>query len=176
MTMRTSFLLVLSLIVASALAQVSTEPPKPESEFKPGRAVTQPLPFSHKAHVALGVTCRDCHAIEEPGDFAGLPEASKCMLCHVSMMTESPHIKQLTEWVAAGKEPSWNRVYQVEEFVYFSHQAHHVEAGVACAECHGPTEQREVLFQERSVGMYACMQCHEKYDAPNDCELCHDTH
>ena len=94
MTMRTSFLGVLSLTLASALAQVSTEPPTPASEFKPGPAVTQPLPFSHKAHVALGVTCRDCHAIEEPGDFAGLPEASKCMQCHVAMMTESPHIKQ----------------------------------------------------------------------------------
>jgi hypothetical protein len=170
------FLIVLSLPLVCALAQVSTTPPRPQAEFEPGQPVEQPLPFSHKAHVALGAKCLDCHAIEEPGDFAGLPEASKCMLCHVSMMTESPHIKQLTEWAAAGKEPSWNRVYQVEEFVYFSHQVHHVEAGVACIECHGQVQEREVLFQERSVQMYACMQCHEKYEAPNDCEVCHDTH
>ena len=67
-------------------------------------------------------------------------------------------------------------LYQVEEFVYFSHQAHHLDAGVACAECHGEVEKRETLFQEKSVRMYACMQCHERYQAPNDCDLCHDSH
>ena len=174
--MTTRLLLIIGATLGIACAQVSKTPPKMPSEFTPGLPVEQPLPFSHKSHVALGVTCLDCHAIQEPGDFAGLPPLSKCMLCHVSVKTESPHVKQLTELAAAGKEPAWKRVYQVEEFVYFSHEAHHREAGVACAVCHGEVEKREILFQERPVRMYACMQCHEKYEAPNHCELCHDTH
>ena len=174
--MRALFWLIVSVTAAALAAQVSRTPPKPQGEFKPGPPVEQPVPFSHKTHVALGVNCLDCHRIEEPGDFAGLPPVSQCMLCHVAVKTESPHVELLAKLAAAGTEPSWKRVYRVEEFVYFSHQAHHEEAGVACAECHGEVEQRETLFQERSVRMYACMQCHEKYDAPNDCELCHDTH
>lgn len=98
------------------------------------------------------------------------------MLCHESVLPESPHIKRLAALAAADEEPAWNRVYQVEEFVYFSHEAHHRDAGIECRSCHGSVEQREVLFQERSVLMYDCMQCHEKHKAPNDCELCHDTH
>lgn len=169
-------LLVLGLPLVGALAQVATTPPEPQAEFEPGEPVEQPLPFSHKVHVGFGAECRTCHAIAEPGDFAGLPEASTCMQCHIAIKTESPHIQALTEWAAAGKEPEWNRVYQVEEFVYFSHQIHHVEAGIECAQCHGAVGTREVLYQEKAVSMFACMQCHEKYEAPNDCEVCHDTH
>ena len=174
MQLRTLALVAGSLTVAAA--QVATTPPNPDAEFKPGPPVEQPLPFSHKAHVALGVRCRDCHAIKAPGDFAGLPSVEKCMACHQAIKTESEHIQELADFAAKGLEPPWKRVYQVEEIVYFSHQIHHVEAGVDCAECHGPVAEREVLFQERSVRMYDCMGCHEKYDAPNDCELCHDTH
>ena len=46
----------------------------------------------------------------------------------------------------------------------------------AVFQCHGAVGTREVLFQEKAVSMFACMQCHEKYEAPNDCEVCHDTH
>ncbi len=162
--------------VAVAAAQVSRTPPKPDAEFKPGPPVEQPIPFSHKAHAALGVECRDCHGIKDPGDFAGFPTADKCMLCHQAIKTESESIQRLADFAAKGAEPPWKRVYQVEEIVYFSHEVHHVEAGVECAECHGPVATRDVLFQERSVRMYACMGCHERYQAPNDCELCHDTH
>lgn len=156
--------------------QVSREPPKAPPEFKPGEPVEQPLPFSHKKHVGLGLKCLDCHAIEAPGDFAGLPSEAKCMACHAAVKTESPHIAKLAEAEKTGTPIEWKRVYRMKEFVYFSHEVHHREAGVDCAVCHGEVAARDVLFQERSVGMYACMKCHEQYKAPNDCEVCHDTH
>jgi len=162
--------------ISWAGAQVSRTPPKPDREFTPGPPVEQPVPFNHKTHAEVGVECRDCHPIKEPGDFAGLPSVEKCMLCHQTIKADSPHVERLAEYAAKGTEPEWKRIYQVEEIVYFSHEVHHDEAGVACSECHGPVAEREVLFQERSVRMYACMSCHERYAAPNDCELCHDTH
>lgn len=177
MKLRTGLGIVAALVLGGALwGQVARKPPEPPPEFKVGTPVEQPLPYSHKKHVALGLKCLDCHAIEDPGDFAGFPPDAKCMACHAAVKTESPHIQKLAEAEKTNKPIEWKRVYRMKEFVYFSHEVHHKEAGVACGVCHGEVASRDVLFQERSVGMYACMKCHEQYKAPNDCEVCHDTH
>lgn len=173
MTAARLFIAALGL-AALAAAQVGRTPPKPKV-FEPGPPIEQPIPFSHKLHSALGVECRDCHAVKEPGDFAGLPSAAKCMACHVAVKPDSPHVLKLAKAEKDGKPIEWKRVYEVEEFVYFSH-AVHLEAEAVCADCHGPVADREVLARERPVSMYACMKCHDERDAPNDCELCHDTH
>lgn len=176
MAIRVAVVLGLVLAAISGVAQVSRTPPKPRAEFRPGPPIEQPLPFSHKTHVNAGVECLNCHPIDEPGDFAGIPPVDTCMLCHVAVKKDSDTIQQLAALAEAGRQPAWKRVYQVEEFVYFSHEVHHREAGVPCAQCHGAVAERDVLFREKAVSMYACMQCHEAYSAPNDCELCHDTH
>lgn len=98
------------------------------------------------------------------------------MACHIAIKSDSPRIKTLAAAAEAGKPIDWKRVYQVKEFVYFSHQVHHREAGIECSVCHGPVAERDVLFQETSLGMYACMKCHESRNAPNGCDTCHDTH
>jgi len=49
-------LLVLIGISAAALAQQKANPPE------------QPIPYSHKQHIALGLTCKDCHTNPDPGD------------------------------------------------------------------------------------------------------------
>jgi len=167
-----------ALLIAGGLVwgQVESKPPKPPPEFKAGEPVQQPLPFSHKKHVGLDLECLDCHTIEDPGDFAGFPAEAKCMACHAAVKADSPHIQKLAEAEKTSTPIEWNRVYRMKEFVYFSHEIHHREAGVDCAACHGDVASRDVLFQERSVGMYACMKCHEQYKAPNNCEVCHDTH
>lgn len=165
-----------ALSVASLSAQVGTKPPEPAADFQPGPPIAQPLPFSHKTHAGLGLKCLECHAIEAPGDYAGFPAESGCMACHIAIKAASPAIRTLAAAAASGKPMDWSRVYQVKEFVYFSHQVHHRQAGVECSECHGPVAERDVLFQETSLGMYACMKCHERHDAPNGCDTCHDTH
>jgi Cytochrome c7 and related cytochrome c len=165
-----------ALAVAALSAQVAARPPEKADDFKPGQPVQQPLPFSHKTHVGLGLTCLECHAIEAPGDFAGFPSETKCMACHIAVKTGSPHIQKLAAAAEAAQPIAWKRVYQVKEFVYFSHQVHYREAGIPCSECHGPVAERDVLFQETSLSMYACMKCHESHQAPTGCDLCHDTH
>jgi hypothetical protein len=167
--------LALFFLALAAAAQVSRTPP-PEKTFKAGEPIAQPLPYSHKTHLALGLKCLDCHPIAAPGDFAGFPAEAKCMACHAAIKTDSPHIQKLAASEKAGEPIAWNRVYQLPEYVYFSHAVHHLDAKVACQTCHGDVAQREVLLQERPISMHACMRCHAEHGAPNGCGLCHDTH
>lgn len=167
---------ILIALVALLAPQVSRTPPK-EVEFKPGPPVEQPVPFSHKTHVgAASLKCLECHAIEAPGDYAGFPAESKCMACHVAIKAASPHIRKVAEARQSGQPLPWKRVYRLKEFVYFSHEIHVRKAKTECATCHGEVAERDVLHQEKSISMYACMRCHDERKAPNDCTRCHDTH
>jgi hypothetical protein len=136
--------------------------------------VEQPLPYSHKTHVALGLQCRDCHVIADPGFLAGYPAEGTCMACHSAIKADSPHIQELARFSAEGNPIPWKRVYRVPDFVWFSHASHAVDASVECETCHGPVAEREVLYQEKPTTMAACMDCHARNNAPNDCDLCHD--
>lgn len=136
--------------------------------------VEQPLPYSHRTHLSLGLQCRDCHAIAEPGFLAGYPAETTCMSCHVAVKAESPHIQRLAAFAADSTPVPWRRVYQVPDFVWFSHAAHVEDAAVACETCHGPVATRDALFQEKPTTMASCMECHAINNAPNDCDLCHD--
>ena len=96
----------------------------------------QPLPYSHKTHLKLGLKCTECHTMPGKGEAATFPSETKCMACHASIKTESPHIQKLTEF-AKKKEPvPWVRVYRLPEFVWFSHKVH--TKVTDCARCHAP--------------------------------------
>jgi len=133
----------------------------------------QPLPFSHKVHVGLGLKCNDCHTVGEDGFFMLYPREEKCMACHVAVKPESPHIQKLAEHAEAGKPIDWVQIYKVPAYVWFAH-ASHLEAGIECTKCHGQVAQRDKLFKEVSTSMAACMECHAETGAPNDCDFCHD--
>lgn len=152
-------------------AQIGYQPAAEDMDRKP---VEQPLPFSHKAHVALGVQCTDCHAIADPGFAAGYPSEQTCMACHAAIATESPHIQKLAEFSKTKTPVPWVKIYRVPDYVWFSHASHVEDASIACESCHGPVAEREVLFKEKKTSMLACMDCHAKYSAPNNCDLCHD--
>lgn len=166
--------LPLGLALAAVPQGYPQEPEAPADEQPAPVPVEQPLPYSHKTHVALGIQCRDCHAIADPGFAAGYPAEATCMACHASIKADSPHIQLLAKLNAEGTAVPWNRIYRVPDFVWFSHASHVEDAGVECETCHGPVAQREVLFQEKPTTMAACMECHARNNAPNDCDLCHD--
>ena len=161
-------LLVISF-AAGLLLLAQRKPP----EDKP--VGPQPLPFSHKAHAALGVKCADCHPIKKPGFAAGLPGEQICMACHTTMKTDSPAIQKLTEYFKAKKPVPWARVYRVPDYVWFSHESHHKDAGIGCDACHGAVAERDVLAKEKATSMEACMECHAARKAPNACNFCHET-
>lgn len=94
------------------------------------------------------------------------------MLCHAAIAADRPEIRKLAALPADAQIP-WRRVYRVPDFVFFNHRSH-AEAGTGCAQCHGPVAAREILAQELSIDMIACMNCHAERQASNECFLCHD--
>jgi hypothetical protein len=165
-------LIPLVVLLGAALAQKQY---KPKHEVIPGPPVKQPIAYSHKTHVALGLTCTGCHTIAGEGFAAGFPPERFCMGCHASIKKESAEIQRLAEFAEAKKPVPWARVYQVPDFVWFSHATHAKDKKVDCTVCHGDVASRDVLFQEKSTLMNACMECHAAYKAPNGCDYCHAT-
>jgi hypothetical protein len=135
-------------------------------------AAEQPVPFSHKQHVALGIKCKDCHANPDPGESMGLPAASKCMACHVSIATDKPAIRKLKSFA---KEPiPWVRVFQIPSTIVFSHRTH-LEGTVPCDGCHPAVPRSDALTpKDLNISMGTCMACHRKSRVSNDCKTCHE--
>ena len=165
---------VSSLVGWSALLLNAQVPEfyKPNEEKLPAAVAPQPIPFSHRQHAEAALACQDCHRGAEEKERAGLPQADTCMLCHQTIAKSSVAIERLAAVHAKGARVEWVRVYQVPDFVFFSH-ASHVSAGIDCSTCHGPVGQRDVLAKEVSTGMVRCMNCHAARDVSNDCIFCH---
>ena len=133
----------------------------------------QPVPYSHKQHLAMGLACKNCHTNPDPGETMGIPQVKVCMGCHTSVKTDSPHIQKLAKHAADQTEPPWVRVYRIPSYVFFSHKANG-ETGAKCEACHGPVATREALWRETNISMGACMDCHRQNKASNDCTYCHE--
>jgi hypothetical protein len=153
-------------LAAAALAWAQPKPPE------------QPIPYSHKKHLAIGLQCKNCHTNPDPGETMGIPAASVCMECHKSVRADSPAIQKLAKFHQEGrhqdgKDVPWVRVYRIPAYVFFSHRAH-AESGAKCSACHGDVAQRDALFKETDISMGGCMNCHRQNKASNDCSYCHE--
>jgi len=136
-------------------------------------AQQQPVPYSHKTHLAFGLKCNSCHTNPDPGELMGFPAETICMSCHQSIKTESPHIQKLAAAAKDKKPMPWVRVYQLPTYVYFSHRVH-TQAGTTCDTCHGPVRDRDVITKEVVHNMRNCMACHAAKHARNECMACHE--
>jgi Zn ribbon nucleic-acid-binding protein len=159
-------LLVLVSMVAGVFWAQSGSAPAPAPP-------EQPLPYSHKTHLGLGLKCANCHTNPDPGEAMGFPETAKCMQCHTAVKKESSAIQKLAAFHEKKQPVPWVRVYQIPSYVLFSHKAH-VDAGATCETCHGPVAQRDVLWRETNISMGGCMDCHQKKQVSNDCGFCHE--
>ena len=161
------------LLLLCSLSALEAQGTSPASAESPEPPPPQPIPFSHKVHLKLGLDCLNCHTIATPGFEAGLPPESQCMLCHASVKKESPAIQKLAAHEASGKPLKWARIYTIPKYVWFSHQSHHQEAGLACEQCHGQVAERDLIVKEKPTSMEFCMDCHAQRAAPNGCDFCH---
>ena len=136
-------------------------------------AQDQPIPYSHKQHLAMGLKCGFCHENADPGEMMGIPDGKKCMTCHSTVKPDSPQIQKLTAMAKRPNGVPWVRVYQIPSYVMFSHRTH-TQAGNTCETCHGPVAQREQIKKETDISMGGCMSCHTAKKAPNECTSCHE--
>ena len=52
-----------------------------------------------------------------------------------------------------------NRVDYLPDFVYFDHSIH-INKGVGCNTCHGPVDRMPLMYNEGSLQMEWCLDCH----------------
>jgi len=136
-------------------------------------APTQPLPYSHRTHLALGLTCETCHTNPDPGAAMTFPETGTCMSCHLGIAVDRPAIVELKSYSDSGEIIPWNRVYRVLPGITWAHRPH-LAAGVQCGACHGDVAQfDEMSTTTRVTAMASCISCHESHDAPTGCVTCH---
>lgn len=166
-------LIALCGISAQESAQpASTAQSKDTSAARP-EPPTQPIPYSHKKHLALGLKCQQCHTNPEPGDRMTFPATSKCIACHSTIAKDKPAIQKLTEFAKTNQDIPWARVYVVSSWVYWNHRSH-LEAKMTCEMCHGQVEEMEVMARVSNVTtMAGCIECHRKNDASTGCRYCH---
>src|SRR5436305_7597621 len=136
-----------------------------------GIAVSQPVPFSHQHHVGgLGLDCRYCHTTVETSSFANLPPTKTCMNCHSQIWNTSPTLEPVRASFRTGESIHWTRVNDLPDFVYFNHSIH-IHKGIGCESCHGRVDRMPLMFQENSLQMEWCLNCHrhpEKYVRPRE--------
>ncbi|MGA2694944.1 MAG: cytochrome c3 family protein [Terriglobales bacterium] len=131
----------------------------------------QPVPFSHEHHVAaIGIDCRYCHTSVENSNYAGIPPTKTCMNCHSQIWTNAAILEPVRESFRSGKSLVWTRVNDLPDFVYFNHSIH-INKGVGCNTCHGEVDRMPLMYNNASLRMEWCLDCHrapDKYLRPRD--------
>ncbi len=136
-----------------------------------GYMPAQPVEYSHRLHAGqLGMDCRYCHNWVEVSAHANVPPTQTCMNCHNQIKTQSAKLTGVRESWATGEPIEWVKVHHLADYAHFSH-AVHVTNGVGCETCHGNVAEMEVVWQDQSLSMGWCLECHrqpEVYLRPND--------
>jgi Cytochrome c7 and related cytochrome c len=131
----------------------------------------QPIPFSHAHHVGgEGFDCRYCHTSVENSSFAGIPATQICMNCHSQIWRTSPTLEPVRASFRTNESIRWTRVHDLPDYVYFNHSIH-VAKGVGCESCHGRVDRMPLMWQENSLHMEWCLNCHrhpEQYVRPKE--------
>ena len=136
-----------------------------------GMSKDQPVPFSHKHHVAgMGIDCRFCHTTVEETAFAGIPTTETCMSCHSLIWTEAPMLEPVRASFRDNTPLHWTRIHDLPDFVYFRHDIH-VAQGIGCQTCHGNVDAMPLMSKAQTLNMEWCLECHrapEKFIRPRE--------
>jgi len=122
--------------------------------------IVQPIKFDHRHHVRDdGIDCLYCHSGATRSAYAGIPAASVCMGCHSQIWSSSPELTRLREAYFHRDPIDWVRVNNLPDHVFFNHSIH-VAKGVGCVTCHGRVDQMAEVYQEETLLMQWCLDCH----------------
>lgn len=144
------------------------------------RGPEQPIFYRHDIHAGqYRIPCLYCHNNAANSFTANIPAVSTCMGCHQfiaaadSLGNPDPEIAKLVEAWNNRRSIEWVRVYKISEHAHFPHMRH-VEARIACQECHGNVQQQPRVFAVRDVNnMGWCTNCHMRRGVTRDCTACH---
>ena len=176
-----------------------------------GYSPEQPIKFIHSVHACENeIDCNYCHSSANDSRHAGIPSTNVCMNCHKAIkkgkITGEEEIAKI--YAAIGFDPAtstyidgegnnghslpqdsyngepikWNKVHNLPDHVYFSHQQHVAVGGIQCQNCHGdvatysvgriaPVEEINGLvdkfpglieLSKPTLTMGWCIECHNK--------------
>jgi predicted CxxxxCH...CXXCH cytochrome family protein len=122
--------------------------------------------------------CMYCHFSADRSVDAGLPPVGTCAGCHrlIPGTANPQEIQKLMGFAQRAEAIPWVRVYKVADHVHFPHMRH-VNAGLACQQCHGPVEtmgaieERDPAWPGNNMGK--CISCHVESGVRRDCAICH---
>lgn len=175
-----------------------------------GYTPDQPIAFSHALHACgQEIDCEYCHSSASKSKHAGIPSSNVCMNCHKGVKkgrTEEGTAEIAKIYEAIGFDPDagfymdgegeaihktpqesfggepikWNKVHNLPDHVYFSHQQHVDVGELNCRNCHGPVESYTVgrvatneminnqeisgliKLEKPTLTMGWCIECHGK--------------
>jgi len=162
---RTSNALARASLVLTGLIVIATGVALDQLQRSPwvtrqGQRADQPIPFSHKHHVeGLGLQCQYCHTSVEKSSYAGIPPTKTCINCHAQIWTNAALLEPVRQSWATGASIQWIKVHDLPDFVYFNHEIH-VNKGIGCASCHGRVDEMPLMYEENSLQMEWCLNCH----------------
>lgn len=140
-----------------------------------GYYIDQEVPFSHQTHTQdLGLQCTFCHGQVEKSAGAGIPTAETCYGCHQNVLSKSSMLAPVREAARDERTLTWTRVNRLPDHVYF-HHAKHIEANVACTQCHGDMTKDPLTKNAHHFSMQFCLDCHRGQNNRilQDCNTCH---
>ncbi|MGZ3639857.1 MAG: cytochrome c3 family protein [Ktedonobacterales bacterium] len=152
--------LVLTGLIVIALGVTLDQLQRSPWVTRQGQRPEQPVPFSHKHHVTgLGLQCQYCHTSVEKSSYAGIPPTKTCINCHAQIWTNAALLQPVRDSWATGQSLPWIKVHDLPDYVYFSHEIH-VNKGLGCASCHGRVDQMPLMYQQNTLQMEWCLDCH----------------
>ncbi len=210
-TIKNKKIYVLGVVIALGVAvavsagkeeTIKEKQQQPMPEWGTTKAVAiEPLDvmFSHTSHVVTqGISCAECHpgpfakeygAAAATGDFnmAALEEGRFCGECHndgfaFGVTAQNSCMKCHGSYMIEPKSIVFTKPVKA---VYFDHEAHTVDFGLSCIDCHsqlfrahiGYAEQRPEYFTMEAI--YArqfCGSCHDGVQAFAASTRCTDCH
>jgi hypothetical protein len=152
--------LVLTGLIVIALGVALNSLQRSPWVTRQGQRPDQPVPFSHKHHVeGLGLQCQYCHTSVEKSAYAGIPPTKTCINCHSQIWTNAQLLEPVRQSWATGESIQWIKVHDLPDYVYFNHEIH-VNKGIGCASCHGRVDQMPLMYQQNTLQMEWCLNCH----------------
>ena len=169
----------------------------------------QPIAFAHSVHVCENeIDCKYCHNSAYDSKHSGIPSANVCMNCHKAIKkgkrTGTEEIEKIYAAIGFdattstyldgdgnngnalpqesfdGEPIKWNKVHNLPDHVFFSHQQHVTVGNLQCQNCHGdvatysvgriaPVEEINALVDDYpgliqlskpTLTMGWCIECH----------------
>jgi hypothetical protein len=78
---------------------------------------------------------------------------------HSHVLTEAPLLEPVRASWRDDRPIEWTRVHDLPDFAYFDHSIH-VAKGIGCESCHGRVDRMPLTWQESSLQMEWCLDCH----------------